>query len=154
MIRKVLLSLITASGLAIGFSGCYEKNIPTNGLMDDPICPKIDKENITKEDLDKSIEIRKEMIVNYEDIYSVYEDILKHYNETSEPLKFINEQNIEKINNSEIGGYLIALKMQKNKEDSLYKNILNELNSSNPGWCKKRSYITTIKEYKSLMRLK
>ena len=44
--------------------------------------------------------------------------------------------------------------MQKNKEDSLYKNILNELNSSNPGWCKKRSYITTIKEYKSLMRLK
>lgn len=152
MIKKVLLSLITASGLIVGFSGCYEKNVSMGGLMDDPICPKIDKENITKEDLDKSIKIKKDMTVNYEDIYSVYEDILKKYNDTSEPLRFINEQNIEKINSSEIGGYLIALKMQKGKEDNLYKNILDELNSDNPSWCKKRSYVNTIEEYRYLMR--
>lgn len=152
--RKILLSLITASTLVLGFSGCSEKNISNSGLMDDPVCPKLNKENISRDELEKAIDIKKEMVLNYEDIYSVYEDIISKYNDTNEPSRFLNEQNIEKINNTEIGGYLISLKMQKSNDNILYDNILDELKPENSTWCKKQNYISVIKDYKLLMRLR
>lgn len=149
--KRILISFVVVIMILFGYTGCSSKNIVKEGLMDDPVCPRLNKENITKDDLEKSISIKKEMVLNHEDIYLVYEDILSKYNDTSEPSRFINEHNIEKINNTEIGGYLISLKMQKS---NLYENILDELDLSNPFWCKKQSYKNTIKEYKALMRLK
>lgn len=102
-------------------------------LLANDNCPKLDIENITQDEIISA----QSFLIGIEQLSpnmkSIYLDVLKAYNKTDEPAKYINSEGLKQLSVTKIWGFLIATDTLVNTVD--YKKALDSIDSNNPNWC-------------------
>lgn len=96
-------------------------------------CPKLDIENINQDEIISA----QGFMIGLEQLSpstkSIYLDILKAYNKTDEPEKYINSEGLKQVSVTKIWGFLTAT---DTLGDTLnYKKALSSIDANNPKWC-------------------
>jgi hypothetical protein len=96
-------------------------------------CPKLDIENITKDEIISA----QGFMIGLEQLSpstkSIYLDVLKAYNKTNESEKYVNSEGLKQLSSTKIWGYLVAI---DTLGDTLnYKKALSSIDANNPKWC-------------------
>lgn len=126
--KKALLSLIVVSATLL-----YAKATE---------CPKLDTKITTNEQLEmaEAFLLGLDTFSNMKDIYL---DVLKKYNNTSEPELFVNADDLKELSSTAIWGTLTALDVL---DDHIhYEKVINSIDAKNSNWCDLSSYENQLK---------
>lgn len=134
--KKKIYKLIYSIMFILFLSGCNQDIVEKKTEIE---CPNLSKKNQTIEDIETGKRIEKDLDEYLPNLKPIYIEVLKKYNETENPEKFINIESLGLLTAKNIWPELI-----KNAENGIeYRNIIKDIKKDNHNWCIAKNIETT-----------